>query len=153
MNVAASHLTQRAGLHTQPFLAADVGGTHARVALMRAATDGKREFEVLAYRKFACADFPGLPELLTAFVEGDATLPVRRCVIACAGQVIDDAIVNDNLAWRVSLSQLRDALAFDDVALLNDFEALGYALDDVKGTGSLLLCGPDACGDGPALVV
>lgn len=153
MSVAASHLTQHVSLHTQPFLAADVGGTHARVALMRAATDGKREFEVLAYRKFACADFAGLPELLTAFVEGDATLPVRRCVIACAGQVIDDAIVNDNLAWRVGLSQLREALAFDDVALLNDFEALGYALDDVKDADSLLLCGPEKCGDGPALVV
>jgi glucokinase len=153
MSVPASHLTQHASLHTQPFLAADVGGTHARIALMRAATDGRQGFEVLAYRKFACADFAGLPELLTAFVEGDATLPVRRCVIACAGQVIDDAIVNDNLAWRVSLSQLREALAFDDVALLNDFEALGYALDDVKGSGSLLLCGPDASGGGPALVV
>jgi glucokinase len=153
MSVAANHLTQHASLHTQPFLAADVGGTHARVALVRAAADGKRQFEVLAYRKFACADFPGLPELLTAFVEGDATLPVRRCVIACAGQVIEDAIVNDNLAWRVGLSQLREALAFDDVALLNDFEALGYALDDVKDTDSLLLCGPGARGDGPALVV
>jgi glucokinase len=153
MSVPASHLTQHASLHTQPFLAADVGGTHARIALMRAAADGRHGFEVLAYRKFACADFAGLPELLTAFVEGDATLPVRRCVIACAGQVIDDAIVNDNLAWRVSLSQLREALAFDDVALLNDFEALGYALDDVKDTDSLLLCGPGAGGEGPALVV
>jgi glucokinase len=146
-------LTQHASLHTQPFLAADVGGTHARIALMRAATDDRHGFEVLAYRKFACADFAGLPELLAAFVEGDATLPVRRCVIACAGQVIDDAIVNDNLAWRVSLSQLREALAFDDLALLNDFEALGYALDDARDTGSLLLCGPDTCGGGPALVV
>ena len=153
MSVPASHLTQHVSLRTQPFLAADVGGTHARIALVRAADDGRHGFEVLAYRKFACADFAGLPELLRAFVEGDATLPVRRCVIACAGQVIDDAIVNDNLAWRVSLPQLREALAFDDVALLNDFEALGYALDDVKDTGSLLLCGPDAGGEGPALVV
>jgi len=39
------------------------------------------------------------------------------------------------------------------VALLNDFEALGYALDDVRDTDSLLLCGPGAAGDGPALVV
>lgn len=153
MSVAASRLSQHASLHTQPFLAADVGGTHARVALMRAVDGDGREFEMLAYRKFACADFAGLPELLQAFVDGDATLPVRRCVIACAGQVIDDTIVNDNLAWRVSLSQLRDTLMFDDVALLNDFEALGYALDDVRNSGSLLLCGPDAHGDGPALVV
>ena len=153
MSVPARHLSQHASLHAQPFLAADVGGTHARVALLRADAADGRDIEILAYRKFACADFPGLPELLRAFVESDVTLPVRRCVIACAGQVIDDAIVNDNLAWRVSLSQLRDTLACDDVALLNDFEALGYALDDVKGDDSLLLCGPDAHVEGPALVV
>ncbi len=153
MSVAADRLSQHASLRTQPFLAADVGGTHARVALMRAASGRGREFEMLAYRKFACADFAGLPELLRAFVDRDATVPVRRCVIACAGQGIDDVIVNDNLVWHVSLSQLRDVLAFDDVALLNDFEALGYALDDVKDAGSLLLCGPDVHGGGPALVV
>lgn len=152
MSVAASHLTQHPSLSPEPFLAADVGGTHARVALMRAASGGERDYEMLAYRKFACADFKGLAELLRAFVEGDATVPVHRCVIACAGKVIDDTIVNDNLAWRVSLSQLRDALAFDDVALLNDFEALGYALDEVQDTGSLLLCGPATSVAGPVLV-
>lgn len=152
MSVPASQLSQHASLHTRPFLAADVGGTHARVALLRA-TGAKREIEVLAYRKFTCADFMGLPELLSAFVERDATLQARRCVIACAGQAIGDTVINDNLAWRVSLSRLREALAFDDVALLNDFEALAYALDDVKSTDSLLLCGPEAHGDGPALVV
>ncbi len=151
MSVAASHSTQHPSLSTQPFLAADVGGTHARVALMRA-TRGDGDYTMLAYRKFACADFTGLSELLRAFVEGDATLPVRRCVIACAGKVIGDTIVNDNLAWPVSLSRLRDALAFDDVALLNDFEALGYALDDVDDTGSLLLCGPANSVAGPVLV-
>jgi glucokinase len=153
MSVPASHLSQHASLHTQPFLAADVGGTHARVALLRAAAGGKCDIEILAYRKFICAEFPGLPDLLRTFVESDATLPVRRCVIACAGQVLDDAIVNDNLAWRVNVSQLREVLAFDDVALLNDFEALGYALEDVRDTGSLLLCGPEVSGDGPALVI
>ena len=153
MNVPVSHLSQHANLHTQPFLAADVGGTHARVALLRASAAGKRDIEILAYRKFACADFPGLPDLLRTFVETDATLPVRRCVVACAGEVIDDVIVNDNLAWRVSLSQLRDALAFDDVALLNDFEALAYALDDVRNVDSFLLCGPAVHVEGPAVVV
>ena len=153
MNVPASQFSQHASVHTQPFLAADVGGTHARVALLRAPSGGGREIEVLAYRKFICADFSGLPALLRAFIERDATMSVRRCVIACAGQAIGDTIVNDNLAWQVSLSALRDALAFDDVALLNDFEALGYALDDVRDTDRLLLCGPAAHAEGPALVV
>ncbi|MGH8182501.1 MAG: glucokinase [Rhodanobacteraceae bacterium] len=130
-----------------------MGGTHARIALLRANTRGGHGFEVLAWRSFVCAGFPGLAELLQTFVDGDAAHSVRRCVIACAGQVIDDTIVGDNLAWPVGLSQLREALGFDDIAALNDFEALGYALDDVKESGGLLLCGPDACEDGPTLVV
>ncbi|MBS0382738.1 MAG: glucokinase [Proteobacteria bacterium] len=153
MSVPASHLSQHASLHAQPFLAADVGGTHARVALLRAATGAQREIEVLAYRKFACSDYPGLSQLLSEFIERDAMVQVRRCVIACAGQAMGDTIINDNLVWRVSLSQLRETLALDDVALLNDFEALAYALDDVKGTDSLLLCGPETHCDGTALVV
>lgn len=153
MSVPASQVSQHAGLHAQPFLAADVGGTHARIALLRAPAFAGRDIEVLAYRKFACAEFPGLPELVGEFVRRDAGVQVRRCVIACAGQVVGDTIVNDNLAWRVSPSRLRDALAFDDVALLNDFEALAYALDGVRDCDSLLLCGPDRHPDGPALVV
>ncbi|MGH8146336.1 MAG: glucokinase [Rhodanobacteraceae bacterium] len=152
MSVPASHVSQHVNLRTQPFVAADVGGTHARVALLRAVA-GKHDIEVLAYRKYACADFAGLPELLREFVESDSSLPVRRCVIACAGQVIDDVIINDNLAWRVSLSQLREALDFDDVALLNDFEALGYALDDIGDDDIMLLCGPTGRTAGPALVI
>lgn len=109
--------------------------------------------ETVSYRKFACADFAGLAELLQTFVRDDAAMPVRRCVIACAGRIIGDTIINDNLVWRVSLSELRDALAFDDVALLNDFEALGYALDGLPNADTELLCGPDTRGEGPALVV
>jgi glucokinase len=153
MSLSISQVSEHANLLTQPFLAADVGGTHARVALLRAAAGGGHDIEVLAYRKFACADFAGLSELLQAFVQSDVSLPVRRCVIACAGQVIDDIIVNDNLAWWVSLSQLRESLGFEDVSLLNDFEALAYALGDVRTEGSLLLCGPEEYGDGPSLVI
>lgn len=147
-----SHLSQRIKLRSQPFVAADVGGTHARVALLRAGA-GRGQFDVLAYRKFACKDFPGLPDLLHTFVEHDAGSTVRCCVIACAGQVMGDTIINDNLVWRVDLPALRRTLDFDDVALLNDFEALGYALDDIGDADALLLSGPAGQVDGPILVV
>lgn len=147
-----SHLNQRVNLRAQPFLAADVGGTHARVALVRAAAE-PGGVEVLAYRKFACSSYRKLSELLREFIERDAAMPVRRCVIASAGQVIDGVIVNDNLAWRVSLTGLRDALDLDEVALLNDFEALGYAIDNIDESDTLLLCGPAARCDGPVVVI
>ncbi|WP_158881363.1 glucokinase [Rhodanobacter sp. L36] len=152
MNAAIDHLDQRINVLTAPFLAADVGGTHARVALMRASNDEARA-ELLAYRKFVCAEFPGLTELLQAFVADEAQIPVRHCVLACAGQVMGDEVVHDNLAWPIQLSRLREALALDDVAILNDFEAMGYALDNQSAENRRHLCGPHIHADGPILIV
>jgi len=143
METARNHPDLQASLATQPFLAADVGGTHARVALVRVSRSGDCGLDVLAYRKFACREFPSLWELLNAFLARDARIPVRHCVLACAGQVMGDEVLQDNLAWPIRLSHLRSALAFDDVAALNDFEAFGYALDSPLVRAGRLLCGPD----------
>lgn len=135
------------------FLAADVGGTHARVALIRnAAADGSA-FDLLAYQVYACADFALLSDLLQAFIDAEVRVPVDTCVLACAGQVMGDEVVNDNLAWPVRLSQLRHALGFARVEALNDFEALGYALDAGRELDTRLLCGPDIHREGPTVVV
>lgn len=153
MQAGVSHLNTQVGIPAQPFLAVDVGGTHARVALVRAAQGVDGGIEMLAFRKFACADFPGLPELLRAFIEHDAELPVRRCVLACAGQLLGDEVLHDNLVWPIHLPDLRSALAFDDVAVLNDFEALGHAFDGGMELGGRLLCGPESRATGPVLIV
>lgn len=153
MDAAINHAGPQAGVLTQPFLAADVGGTHARVALMRTSGDGNRGLEMLACRRFACADFAGLAELLHAFTDGHAGPPVRHCVLACAGQAMDGEVLNDNLAWPIHIPRLRRALALDDVAVLNDFEALAYALDGMPLHAGHLLCGPDAHPNGPILVI
>jgi len=152
MDAAADHVDVQASRATQPFLAADVGGTHARVALVRVASDADG-VEVLAYRKLACAEFPSLSELLKGFLARDARMPVRRCVLACAGVVIGDEVLHDNLAWPIRLSQLRSALGFDDIAALNDFEAFGYALDAGLVNSGRLLCGPDVREGGPILAI
>lgn len=151
--MAIDHPDRLAGISTPLFLAADIGGTHARVALVRDTRDEHHGVETLAYRKFVCAEFPGVSELLRAFVDADVNVPVRHCVLACAGQLLGDEVVNDNLAWPIRLSSLRQALALDDVAVLNDFEALGYALDGELARDAHHLCGPTVHGDGPTLVI
>jgi glucokinase len=151
MNAAIDLTDRPASLPTVPFLAADVGGTYARVALVQASPE--RQIEVLAYRKLACADFPGLPELLQAFVHAEAHPGVRHCVLACAGHLHGDEVLNDNSVWPIHLAQLRQALGFDDVAVLNDLEALGHALDGSADDGTHLLCGPDIQLDGSILVI
>ncbi len=147
------HSDRVAGIAAMPFLAADIGGTHARVALMRASPEGTRGVETLAYRVFACAEFSTLSELLQAFVDADVQAPVKHCVLACAGQIMGNEVMNDNLAWPIHLTQLRHALGLDEVAVLNDFEALAYALDGTLADGGRHLCGPDTHASGPTLVI
>ena len=77
------------------FLAADVGGTHARVGLGRTvqAASGDSPVELLHGEVFACAQWPGLGELLADFVARLADTPwgaevsIQACVLACAGYV------------------------------------------------------------------
>ena len=83
VGAATRHLSAEAGPRPgpAPLLAADVGGTHVRVGLVQALAPEA----LLHYRKFACADYPGLAEVLRAFL---ATVPggdaVRHGVIASA---------------------------------------------------------------------
>lgn len=136
----------------QPFLAADVGGTHARVAVVRASPGRHHDVEILACRQLGYEDYPDLAELMQSFLAAEADVPVRRCVMACAGQVLGDRVIHDNLAWPIRLSRLRKSLGFDEVTALNDFEALGYALDGIRSSGGALLCGPDVQAKGATVV-
>ena len=153
MNAAIIQPDRPANVPATPFLAADIGGTFARVAWLHMPSEAEREVEVLAYRTFACAEFEGLAELLRFFVASEVRTRVRRCVLACAGYVNGEDVLNDNAAWPINLAQLRQALGFDEVAVLNDLEALAYAVDSGSASGSRLLCGPDVRNDGSILVI
>ncbi|MGE7137517.1 glucokinase [Luteibacter sp. NPDC031894] len=135
------------------FLAGDIGGTNGHVALMRVADDGRGELETLAYRVFPCAAFPSLAELLRTFIDAELRASVSHCVLACAGQVMGDEVVNDNLAWPVRPDVLRAALGLSEVVLLNDFEALAHAIDGPLSASGRHLCGPSRRGPGASLVV
>lgn len=134
-----------------PFIAADVGGTHVRVGLVR----GDRPDEVLHYRSFACRDFPGLADILAQFL---AALPdpaaVRRGVIASAGHPLEDgSLLSVNLPWAVVPEHIRVQLGFDELRLVNDFEAVAHAVAAADAHALLRLSGPAEAPPGPCLVV
>jgi glucokinase len=137
------------------FLAADVGGTHARIGLVSERPDGARPVTVLQYHRSACADWPSLTAVLRDFVSQlDRSVRVERCAVASAGYVLGDAIVNDNLPWPVSIRDIRDSLGIDQLAVINDFEAVAYAtqfLGDSDSTPVIPTPAPPA--RGPVLVM
>ncbi len=138
------------------FIAADVGGTHTRVGLVRAGGPDESPIAVLAHRKYACADYPGLAEILSDFIAAipGGAGPVESVAIACAGVVLDDAVINANLSWKVSLSELRRALGLERVLFINDFQAAAHAAQCMDPADSTLLTpGVDAIEPGPVLVI
>lgn len=138
---------------TLDLLAADIGGTHARIGLIRART-GSASLDVLAYHKYVCADWPGLPAILDDFLRREARQTVKYCAIAIAGYPVDDRVINENLAWPVSGRELRQALRFTDVALVNDFAALAHALRNIDaGEGLALISTAIASASGARLVI
>lgn len=120
-------VTARAG--TMRLLAADVGGTYARVGLVDPAGAG---FSVGFHRRYECAAFASLAAVLRHFREealraGETAFP-DACVVAIAGVLQGDHLLNGNLAWEVSLSATRRDAGLDHLHLINDFEALAWAL-------------------------
>jgi glucokinase len=111
----------------EAFLAADVGGTHARIGLVRRADDAS-PIDVLRYERYACAEWPSLTAVLQDFVGRlDGQVAIAHCAVASAGYVLGDAIVNENLPWPVSIGDIRRTLGLSGLAVVNDFEAVAYA--------------------------
>lgn len=141
------------GPHGGALIAADVGGTHARVALVECGRAQRPPFSIGQYRKYACADFPSLASIIASFRDEVAQAPAECVALAIAGYVVDDALINVNLPWSVSISGLRAALGVRELAIVNDFEAVAHAIGHVDDADALLLSGPTAPQQGPVLVV
>ena len=78
------------------FVAADVGGTNARIALVE--SDGER-IEILDYRRYPCSQYPGLTAILSDFTgrqldAGQPRAAFERMAIASAGVVLDLSLIH-----------------------------------------------------------
>lgn len=135
------------------FIAADVGGTNARISLVR--TGGESGFQLLSWQRYPCGDYPGLDAILGEFVASHpARAGVDCMVIASAGVVLDDEVINSNLPWRISLSRLRDTLHLRELHVVNDFAAAAHGTLHLKAADTRLLTPGIADNTpGPSLVV
>lgn len=138
----------------QTLLAADVGGTHARLGLVAVQPDRTRPPATLAYHSYRCADWTGLAEILEDFLAHHAGSrhAVTRCALAVAGYVRDDELVAENLRWPVRISALRERLRFEKLEIVNDFEALACATQFVSHADATDVIAAAGCA-GPTVVV
>lgn len=127
----------------RPFVSADIGGTNARVALVRGRADGG--IEVLRRQHYRCAAHPSLHAILEDFLApGDG---VDALALAIAGVVNGDAVISRNVPWPIRPAEFR-ARGFRDVAAVNDFVAVAHA-DQCMGDAGTVLLTPAAASPAP----
>lgn len=108
------------------FIAADIGGTYARLALVAPDFSGGGP-ALLATRLYRCGDHPHLEDIVRDFCAEVRVWP-HELVLACAGYLHAGSVINKNLAWPVRLGTLKQVLGLHHVRFFNDLEALAYAI-------------------------
>lgn len=142
------------GDNTPLILAADVGGTHARVGLLRPRPGGTPPVDLLAKQVYECADWSGLAGILEDFIATHASPSqvLARCAVATAGYLRDGKVIAENLHWPIVTQDLRSRLQLKRLDVVNDFEALACATRFLPAsTGTAVI---DATGRaGPTVVL
>ncbi|WMJ69007.1 glucokinase [Stenotrophomonas sp. 24(2023)] len=154
MNLAAASpvspsAAEAGGVRT--LVVADVGGTFARLAL--ADTVPGQTPRLGGYRTYACAEHPSLAAILADFVAG-LERPVDEAVVAIAGLLDGDSLINSNLPWTVSVDATRQQSGLARLQLINDFEAVALAIPYLQADTLVPLNGDaDPAPAFPALVL
>lgn len=107
-------------------LVADLGGTNTRVALTNGGT-----VRTETIKRFRNADHPDLLSVLRAYKAEQGVVPDAACV-AMAGPVRDGVGELTNLNWSVDRALVAEATGAAIVAVLNDLQAQGHALDHLR---------------------
>jgi len=116
-------------------LAGDVGGTHARLALMEARGENLR---LLAEKIYPSHDYSKLEDIAAEFLKENATKP-ELAGIGVAGPIRDGKCVATNLPWIVDASTLAAACGLARVELLNDLEANAYGISTLAAADFCIL--------------
>src|SRR4051794_26452439 len=114
-------------------LVADVGGTHIRFGI---AVDGAGSAPVRVHcvRRYAVRAHESLSHAAQHYRSATPGVPasLNRAAVAVAGRVEQDRVQLTNSAWSFSARALSEAQRFDQLHVINDFEAVGHAVGALR---------------------
>jgi glucokinase len=115
-------------------LVADVGGTHVRFGIAVAATGAPPKLHCV--RRYAVRAHESIAQAAAHYREATPGVPANltRAAVAVAGRVDKDRIQLTNSAWSFSASALSETHNFDELKIVNDFEAVGHAVQALRTT-------------------
>lgn len=108
-------------------LAGDIGGTKTLLGLFDPVPARPR---LLALRAFSTLDFADLPSMIASFLAGEAVegTAIDSASFGVAGPIVGDGAELTNVPWRVDARGVAAALDLSHVHVLNDLQAMAYAV-------------------------
>jgi glucokinase len=106
-------------------LLADIGGSKSRFAL--AQYGGRPEHILLIHNDTV----PDLESAIARYLDETAARP-RAAMLAIAGPIDGDEVALTNRAWRFRQSELARRFGFSHLRVINDFEAIAWALPGLR---------------------
>lgn len=108
-------------------LAGDIGGTNTRLGLF---TSDKGPDSPVAQKKYRSQDHNGLEEIIRSFLN-EHQVTVDRASFGVAGPIKRNRASITNLSWVIDGNNLCQEIGIPQVALLNDIEAMAYAIPNL----------------------
>lgn len=109
-------------------LVGDIGGTKTDLLILSL---DQGVMAPLAKARFKSAEYADLKDMLREFL-ATTGLSVKRACLDVAGPVVDGRAQLTNLPWAVDGQDLRNALSWESVHILNDLAAIGHAIPVLK---------------------
>lgn len=109
-------------------LAGDIGGTKTLLALYEPTGDARHS---VAEAEFHSANYANLDLMVREFLDREGHKAETAC-FDVAGPVIDGRAHLTNLPWTLEEAALRNSLGLKRVKLLNDLQAIAYAVPKLR---------------------
>lgn len=129
-------------------LVGDIGGTHARFALV------ERGSRVLLHtRTLKCQDYSGPQAAIDDYLAGVPVTRVAEACFAVAAPVVGNSVAMTNNHWVFDVESLRSAGGWNRFQLVNDYLAMALGVLHVPQDKLVSVGGPARRQPGPLLIM
>ncbi len=129
-------------------LVGDIGGTHARFALVSPGS-----VQLQSMQAFRCAEFTGPGPAIAEYLRGAGPVTVSEACLAVAAPVTGKVITMTNNRWRFDTGQLAQHFGLQRFRLVNDYTAMALGVLHVPDSHLVPVGGGEPTHSRPILVL
>jgi glucokinase len=115
-------------------LAADISGTNTTFAIVNI---NDKKIKIITKKKYLTKNIKNISKLINDFLINNDN--ITKATFAIAGPISNDIVKLTNQNLTINKKEILKKTKIKDLLLINDFEAIGYAINDLNQNDKLLI--------------